>query len=55
MNKLIIKQWQNGQFKTVKEIELSNNIQIRHHNDGLEVVAEGHIQVYDNQCVIEFV
>lgn len=52
--KVIIKKWIAGRFVEVKSCPIEDVKEIRHHKDGLEVVFQGHIQVFDNQCVVGF-
>lgn len=52
--KIIIKKWIAGKFVEVRSCPLEDVKQIRHRTDGLEIVFQGHIQFFDNQCIIEF-
>ena len=54
MEKVIIKKWMNGEFVKVKEYFLKEVKQVRHHKEGLELVLNGNVRLFDEQCIIEF-
>lgn len=54
MEKIIIKKWIGGEFLKVREFSIEEVKQIRHHKNGLELVLNGNIQLFDEQCIIEF-
>jgi len=52
--KIIIKTYINGEFIQVASYDVNEVKQIRHHKDGLEIVLNGHIKLYNDQSIIEF-
>lgn len=53
MKKIVVKKWLDGKFQEVKSYSIEVK-QIRHHADGLEIVLNGYIRLFDKQSVIEF-
>lgn len=53
-NLVIVKMWINGEFKEVKRYKEDEVKQIRYHSDGLELVLNGNIRLFNKQCVVEF-
>ncbi len=54
MKKIVVKKWLDGKFQEVKSYSIDEVQQIRHHTDGLEIVLNGNIRLYDKQCIVEF-
>ena len=54
MKKIVVKKWIDGEFQEVKSYSVDEIRQIRHHTDGLEIVLNEDIRLYDKECVIAF-
>lgn len=52
--KAVIKKWIDGSFQEVKVYSIDDIKMIRHHQDGIELVFNGYIKLFDKQCIIEF-